>query len=89
MKKSTYNKLVKMYDGLKAVNENSAKLPEVTRAAIDLSCVIATREALTEWDNEKGTYPTHENFLEFLTAKLAEAQYNMAEIIAKREGIEN
>jgi hypothetical protein len=85
MEKKTYNKLKKMYDGLKAINENSAKLPHVTRFAIDFACLLATRDALKEWDTENNR---HENFLELLTSLLAEAQYNCAEIIAKQEGIE-
>jgi len=84
MQKATYNKLKKMYDGLKAVNQNSAKLPPVTRAAIDFACLLATRDAIKEWD---ANGEMHENFLELLTAAIAEAQYDAAEIIAKQEGI--
>ena len=86
MTKQDYNKLVKMYDGLKAVNKASADLSPVIRMSVDFAVLLATKEALKAWDMDNNP---HENFTEFLTSEIAQAQYDCAEIIAKREKITN
>ena len=84
MKKADYNKLKKIFNGLKVANTESAKLPVVLRTVVDFAVIQATRETLKRWDNES---IRHENFFEMLTAEIADAEYRAAEIVAKQEGI--
>jgi hypothetical protein len=82
MDKNDYNQLVKMYDGLKAIDKAMPKLGNVTRLSVDFACIMATRDALKVWDE---TDEPTQSFLETLVQALAEAQYNVAEIIMKQQ----
>jgi hypothetical protein len=77
-----YNQLVKMYKALKTINETMDKLPGAIKISLDFSCIMATRDALKFWDK---TDEPDSTFMEILTASIAEAQYNMTEIIMKQQ----
>ena len=82
MDKNDYNQLVKMYDGLKAIDKAMPKLGRVASISVDLACLFAVRDVLKVWDE---TEEPEQTFVESLVQALAAAQYNMAEIIMQEQ----
>jgi len=82
MTKTDFERVVKIFDSLKAIGKNEAKLSSVIRFNISFSCLMAVRGVLAEWDKDEDASYT---FLEMLTEQLGHAIYDMAKIILEEQ----
>ena len=82
MDEKEYKQFVKMYHALKVIKETLPKLSGVTRISVDFACLLATKDALKAHDEDEEGKST---FLEKLSVYLANAQYNVAEILIKQD----